>query len=276
MNNLGQRVITGAGFGVVMIAAVLFSQWSFAFVFLLINILGVLEFYKLISGGTIQPQRIAGTVISSVLYITAIGVALMELPMIWLLLMVPGVIWIFIAELYRIKDSPFENIAMTLLAVFYITAPLILLLFMGTMFMPGDDIIYHHGIVMGFIFLVWASDTGAYFAGSRFGRHRLFERISPKKSWEGFFGGMATAALAAFILSKFFQELSLSEWLITSVIVVTFGTLGDLVESMLKRSLGVKDSGSILPGHGGILDRFDAFFIAVPMVFCYYFLLGKF
>lgn len=276
MNNLGQRVITGVGFGVVMIASVLFSQWSFACIFLLINILGVFEFYKLVSGNNIHPQRIAGTVISTLLFLAAIGVSLMQFSFSWLLLMLPGMVWIFIAELYRKKEAPFSNISTTLIAIFYITIPLMLLLFMGTLFTPGDDIQYHRGIVMGFIFLVWASDTGAYFAGSRFGRHRLFERISPKKSWEGFFGGLATAALVAFFLSKYFTELTMQEWLITSVIVVTFGTLGDLVESMLKRSLGVKDSGSLLPGHGGILDRFDAFFIAVPVVFCYYFLIGKF
>ena len=276
MNNLAQRVITGAGFGVVMIAAVLYSQWSFALIFLLINILGIIEFYKLISSDTIHPQRIAGTVISAALFVAAIGVALMDMSFSWLLLSVPGMIWILIAELYRKNETPFVNISMTLLAILYITAPFILLLFMGTLFMPEDEVKYHHGIVMGFIFLVWASDTGAYFAGSRFGKHRLFERISPKKSWEGFFGGLATAALTGFLLSKYFPELTLQEWLITSVIVVTFGTLGDLVESMLKRSLGVKDSGSLLPGHGGILDRFDAFFVAVPVVFCYYFLIGKF
>ncbi|MBK6639733.1 MAG: phosphatidate cytidylyltransferase [Bacteroidetes bacterium] len=189
--------------------------------------------------------------------------------------LIPAVALLFIMELYRNKSHPFENIAMTLTGLAYIIVPILLLVQMAYQFNPDDAITYHKNVVLGFIFLVWSSDTGAYFIGSKFGKNRLFERISPKKSWEGFFGGLALALLVARILSIYFTELDFYQWMIVAAITVVAGTLGDLVESMLKRIIGVKDSGTLLPGHGGILDRFDAFFIAVPLIYFYFHLIGK-
>jgi phosphatidate cytidylyltransferase len=116
---------------------------------------------------------------------------------------------------------------------------------------------------------LWASDTGAYFAGTFFGKRKLFERISPKKSWEGFFGGAALALAFAYGLSLYFHTLTVQQWMIIGVIIVVGGTFGDLVESLLKRSIEIKDSGSILPGHGGFLDRFDGLFICAPFIVAY-------
>jgi phosphatidate cytidylyltransferase len=121
--------------------------------------------------------------------------------------------------------------------------------------------------------MLWASDTGAYLFGSKFGKTRLFERHSPKKSWEGFFGGMLTSVAVAFVISLYFSEISFLIWSGMAVLIVCFGTLGDLVESMLKRSLDVKDSGSFLPGHGGLLDRFDGLLIGAPVVYSYLYLI---
>jgi phosphatidate cytidylyltransferase len=109
----------------------------------------------------------------------------------------------------------------------------------------------------------------AYVCGMLFGKRKLLERISPKKTWEGAVGGLLFAMLAAYIVSIFYKELSLTHWLTLAAIISIFGTLGDLSESMLKRSIGVKDSGNILPGHGGLLDRFDALFLAIPAVYLY-------
>jgi phosphatidate cytidylyltransferase len=194
----------------------------------------------------------------------------------WLLLVIPLTLLMFVRELYTGSEKPYQNIGATITGVVYVFSPLILSLWIAYGFTPGDNVAYHGRVVMGVIFLVWASDTGAYFTGSKFGKHRLFERISPRKSWEGFFGGMLFAALTAWILSMFYTELSMTHWLVASIIVTVTGTLGDLAESMLKRSAGVKDSGNILPGHGGILDRFDAFFMALPFVFCYLYATGHF
>ena len=132
--------------------------------------------------------------------------------------------------------------------------------------------VYDIHLPLAFLLMLWASDTGAYLFGRKLGKTKLFERHSPKKSWEGFFGGVFTSVLVAFIISLFFKEISSLVWIGMAVLVVTFGTLGDLVESMLKRSLNVKDSGNILPGHGGILDRFDGLLIAAPVVFTYLYL----
>ena len=188
-----------------------------------------------------------------------------------IMLMLPLLSLIFIIELFRKKDKPFLNIGITLLGIIYITLPIMLFSMIGIPVNdPGN---YRMHLVLGFFIILWSSDTGAYLAGMKFGKHKLFERISPKKTWEGSIGGTALALTVAWILSRYFPELSLNEWLVFAFIIVVFGSLGDLAESLLKRSLNVKDSGSILPGHGGALDRFDGLFGAAPFVFLYLYFL---
>jgi phosphatidate cytidylyltransferase len=121
--------------------------------------------------------------------------------------------------------------------------------------------------------MLWANDTGAYLFGMKFGKRKLFERHSPKKSWEGFFGGMFTSVLVAVGLSFIFTENVAIIWVGMAILIASFGTLGDLVESMLKRSLDTKDSGGLLPGHGGLLDRFDGLLLAAPVVYAYLYLI---
>ncbi|MGV3539707.1 MAG: phosphatidate cytidylyltransferase, partial [Rufibacter sp.] len=147
------------------------------------------------------------------------------------------------------------------LGVFYIALPFTLLHVLA--FLPGQ---YSWQIILGIMFLIWASDTGAYAAGKSFGKHKLFPRISPGKTWEGWVGGVVLSLVVAYVLSLFYQDLALEHWLGMAVLVSIFGVLGDLVESMLKRSLGVKDSGTLIPGHGGILDRFDSLILVVPFL----------
>jgi phosphatidate cytidylyltransferase len=122
---------------------------------------------------------------------------------------------------------------------------------------------------MGFLLMLWANDTGAYLVGSKLGRNKLFERHSPKKTWEGLIGGIIITALVAYIISRYFTELSTTQWISIGVLISCFGTIGDLIESMFKRSIDVKDSGGILPGHGGLLDRFDGLLLAAPVVYAY-------
>src|SRR5262249_33725331 len=121
-------------------------------------------------------------------------------------------------------------------------------------------------IIFGCLFILWASDTGAYFAGTLFGRRKLFERISPKKSWEGAVGGALLAIVFAILMNAFFHSLQLWQWLSIAVIIIVGGTFGDLIESLLKRSIVIKDSGTSLPGHGGFLDRFDGLLISAPFI----------
>jgi phosphatidate cytidylyltransferase len=167
-------------------------------------------------------------------------------------------------KLYKNERKPFTNIAFTFLGIFYVAVPISLL--NVAVFGNGE---YNYEIIFGCLFILWASDTGAYFAGTLFGRRKLFERISPKKSWEGFFGGALLALVFAYGLSVYFQSISLNQWIIVGLIIIVGGTFGDLVESLLKRSIEIKDSGTSIPGHGGFLDRFDGLLISAPFIVAY-------
>ena len=133
-----------------------------------------------------------------------------------------------------------------------------------------SEIMYNFHPLLAFFIIMWTTDTMAYVCGKIFGKHKLVERISPKKTWEGFVGGALFALLSGFIISIFYHDLNTMHWIILAGIIAITGTLGDLVESMFKRSIGVKDSGKIFPGHGGILDRFDSFLLSTPFVVVYY------
>jgi phosphatidate cytidylyltransferase len=128
---------------------------------------------------------------------------------------------------------------------------------------------YNFHYVLGIILLIWASDVGAYLVGSLIGKHKLFERISPGKTWEGTIGAFILNIGCAFIIANWFPELALKHWIVISILVSVFGSIGDLVESMFKRQAGIKDSGKIMPGHGGILDRFDSLLFVSPFVYAY-------
>ena len=177
---------------------------------------------------------------------------------------IPFIFIIFILELYRKSANPFKNIAFTILGIVYVALPFSLLnylvVYSGT---------YSYELLFGFFFILWANDSGAYIIGSAIGKRKLFPRISPGKSWEGSIGGAITSYGVAFIISKWYTSVNLIDWMVIATILVIIGTLGDLVESLFKRSINVKDSGTLLPGHGGILDRFDSLIIATPFVFSY-------
>jgi phosphatidate cytidylyltransferase len=157
--------------------------------------------------------------------------------------------------------------AFTLLGIIYIALPLSLLnCFFSPWAIPHKP---DFAFLLGYFVLLWLNDTGAYLMGKATGKHLLFQRISPKKTWEGIAGGFIAGLLAAWGLSRFFTQLSPVHWLIMAVLIILFGTFGDLVESMLKRSMQVKDSGNLLPGHGGVLDRFDGVLLSAPVVYIY-------
>jgi phosphatidate cytidylyltransferase len=267
VNNFFTRTLTAFFFVIAIVGSALLGQTVFSFLLLIIAILGLHEFILLISNKDIQPAKwptlIAGVIVYSSFAAHAMG--LIELPV--LLIIFPSVFLLFILELWRNKAHPFVNIALSITAVIYIALPLgLMMYFFDPLIISGP---YHYGIVLGFLFILWLNDTGAYLVGSVIGKHKLFERISPGKTWEGSIGGAIFALLTAWGLSLIYKQLDYSQWMIMAVIIVISGTLGDLVESMLKRSLGIKDSGNILPGHGGVLDRFDAVLLSVPFVFVY-------
>jgi phosphatidate cytidylyltransferase len=179
---------------------------------------------------------------------------------------------IAIIELYEKSEKPFHNISLLILPVIYVALPFILMNFTNT-FRESDNFVGNI-CILAFFILIWANDVGAYCFGmllGQHGKHKFFPRISPKKTWEGFIGGIITAIIAGILIAQFmFNGKNTHHWIIIAIITSVLGTFGDLVESMMKRSADVKDSGKIMPGHGGILDRFDSAIFAFPMVFIYF------
>lgn len=262
----------------ILLLALVFSGWVFAAIFFIITLLGLWEFYGLITSPACQPQKVFGTLTGLAVYITFTVTQFSGMDdgagpwgsLLPLLLIIPATALSFILEIYRNRPNPLTNISTTLLGIIYVAIPLSLLNAFS-----GPDNLKFHGlpeILVGYFVLTWFYDTGAYLFGKQFGRHKFFERISPKKTWEGTIAGGIVTLLTAVGLSYLFSDISLTDWLVIASLVLVFGTHGDLAESLLKRSLNVKDSGTILPGHGGILDRFDTILLSAPFVFLYIFL----
>jgi len=247
-----------------MVTAIVFSPLFFAGLFFCVTLLGLHEFYKLIQSGGKSPQMALGLFSGGAVFAGLAAIANGWLTSKCLLLLLPLVSIIFIAELYRFKKSPFENIAMTLVGVLYIAMPFGLLNFF---YLSGHN--YAFILLLGYFVILWINDTFAYLFGTAFGKHRLFERISPKKTWEGSIGGFLMGIITAWVISLIFKDIVFYQWAIISAIITVAGGYGDLVESMFKRSVNTKDTGSILPGHGGILDRFDCVFFSAPFVYIY-------
>lgn len=278
MNNFTLRTITGLSLAFIVILSLILNIWLFAGVFLIVTVLGLNEFYSLVSSDTVKPQKMFGIISGAVWFIgyalvalspnevlsffnTGIGFFLLFLPILFIFL-VP------IIELFRRQQNPILNVAYTWFGLLYIPFSLSLLILLGNKIIPE-----FHGwpvLLLGYFIIVWFYDTAAYLFGSRFGKHKFMERISPKKTWEGTIAGVIIAILTATGLSFLIREISRADWFILMVIVIVFGTAGDLFESLLKRNLSIKDSGNLLPGHGGILDRFDTVFISAPFVFLFW------
>jgi phosphatidate cytidylyltransferase len=267
--NLTQRLITGILGAAAIIAGVSYSEWIYFAIFFIICLFSLREFYKLSGLDGMIPLKTLGTLIGIVVYSLSFFIEQGTVSYKYYFLIFPLVAIVYLVKLYKkLERKPFTNIAFTLLGVFYIAIPFALLnhaAFQDSITGPH----YNFEIILGSLLILWASDTGAYFAGTLFGKHKLFERISPKKSWEGFWGGAGLAIVITYILTLFFHSLTLVDWMIVSMIIIIGGTFGDLVESLLKRSIEIKDSGDSLPGHGGFLDRFDGLFISAPFIVAY-------
>lgn len=265
VNSFVKRTITGVVFVILIIGSVILSQWVFAALFFLITIGGLFEFLRISKalGGNISKTVLLASAVFIYALITSVTFGYLSSDTLMYGLLIFPFIAIF--ELFRDNDSPLSNVSHTIAGLLWIVLPLALL---NGFFNPNPEVAWSHsGALLGFFLILWIYDSGAYIAGSMLGRHKMMERISPKKSWEGFAGGAVLGFLTAFLISASFTEFSLGQWMIIALMIIIFGTLGDFIESMLKRSAGIKDSGNILPGHGGILDRFDAVLIAAPVIF---------
>ena len=265
MNNLATRSVTATGFVIVMVGTMLLGPIASAVLFLIVTYLCIEEYIKLSATTGAHPDRFLTLMVGVSVYIVVASTALFQLDVRFIALILPLMLLLMIAEMYHNKLNPFTNISWMVLAVVYIAIPFALLIHFFNV--DGEGWKERSGLILSFFVILWLNDTGAYFVGSLTGKHKLFERISPKKSWEGSIGGGIIALLTAWGLSFLFVQYSLLQWFMIALVIIVFGTLGDLVESMLKRSVGVKDSGNMLPGHGGVLDRFDAVLLASPMVY---------
>ncbi|WP_222621672.1 phosphatidate cytidylyltransferase [Pontibacter cellulosilyticus] len=261
LSNLSQRIIVGVLGAAIFIGSILIGEWTYFLLFLGLTLLGIAEFYRLVQVQGIMPHRGAGITLGAVFYTSVFLVEKEIMEPELLFLSIPLFFVVFILEMYRKHPHPFTNIAFTLMGAAYIAGPFGLL---HTLAYLKEEYLYQ--LILGLMLLIWASDTGAYIFGKNFGKNKLFERISPGKTWEGWIGGTFLAVVVGYVLALFFTDLEVYQWIGVAIIVAVFGVLGDLTESLLKRSLGVKDSGTLLPGHGGILDRFDSLLMAIPFV----------
>lgn len=285
MRNLITRTITGIVFVAVLVGCILYSMFSFCVLFAIVSAAAVWEYSLLVNKiPEIHINSLMSTVAAACLFLAVfafvcnIGGGGVFLPYILL------IIYMLIAELYLKRPHPLQNWAYTMLGQMYIALPLSTLSLLAVQH-EGGSAFYVPVYPLSVFVFIWCSDTGAYCVGSLFGKHKLFERISPHKTWEGSIGGGVLAIIVAialfFVIHQPFMgkmeaegtSLELLEWIGLALVVVVFGTWGDLAESMMKRQLGVKDSGNILPGHGGVLDRFDSSLIAVPAAVIYLYLI---
>ncbi|MDF2448878.1 MAG: phosphatidate cytidylyltransferase [Bacteroidota bacterium] len=278
------RALTAAVFVAVLLSGICLNFLSFAALFLTVSIWGLVEFYRIAEKLGARPYKGIGISTGVLLFshsflvnTNLVATYSFEkiMPVIFVMVFI-----IFIRALFDSHHFSVLNSVYTLAGLVYAVFPFTLLvhiscidktytLFNRTGNWLDDFAPYNFHYVLGIILLIWASDVCAYIVGSLIGKNKLFERISPGKTWEGSIGAAILTIGCAFIIANWFPELPLIHWVVISILVCIFGTIGDLVESMLKRQASIKDSGSIMPGHGGILDRFDSLLFVAPFIYAY-------
>ena len=272
--NLLVRTLSGVVLLLVVVGALLWSKWSAGALFAVIMLGGLVELYRLCRKKGVEPMSSVGIATSLAIFGLAFAVFLQwgtpatDLTgrivlgaLLYTMLIVPTT---FVCELWRKSPTPIANIATTFMGVIYVALPMAMVLFIPQLLVGKWS-----GLAMlAFIGIIWVNDIFAYLVGVTLGKHRLCERISPKKSWEGFFGGLIGAVGAAVLFGHLFGG-NLLIWGGLGLVTALAGVAGDLVESLMKREVDVKDSGKMMPGHGGFLDRFDALYLAVPFALFY-------
>lgn len=267
MKNLFLRIITGLVYIGVIYASLYTTPIVFYIVFLILHILILHEFYSLLNEKGIKTNTWFAILISAILFTASYCKHNWQMPMNYYIILIPLFMAIFIFQLFKDSKKPFHNIAYTFLGLLYIAIPFALL---PNIAFSSNSNTMHSNLVMALFVFIWANDTFAYVWGMTLGKHLLFPRISPKKTIEGFVGGLLSTVGIAIVISKYlFFDLTMTQWIGAAIVIVVASTFGDLTESMLKRYLNIKDSGSILPGHGGFLDRFDSVIFSIPAFYAY-------
>ena len=276
MNNFIVRTITGVLFVAVLVCSFLRPQ-AMVLLFALITGLTIWEFTGLVNEREhVTVNRLISTVAGVYFFFAVAGFSSELTPSAVFIPYLVSIIYMMVAELYLKNDDPIQSWAYTMMAQIYIALPFSLLNTLAFHLAPQGYVAYDAILPLSVFVFLWMNDTGAYLCGSLLGKHKLFPRISPGKSWEGSIGGgilvIAVAVLVWYLADQYqLNQLGLTavEWAGLGLTVVIFGTWGDLVESLFKRTLGIKDSGNILPGHGGMLDRFDSSLLAIPAAVVY-------
>lgn len=285
MKNLITRSITGVIF-VTAIVVCFMRPEAMILLFALVTGLTVWEYTGIVNGiENVCVNRFLATVAAVYFFLGMAGFCAGIVPSAVFIPYLLTVVYMFIAELYTKAPNPINNWAYTMLSQMYIALPFAMvnvLAFRGV----GNGVVYNYLAPLSIFVFLWTNDAGAYLSGSLFGKHKLFPRVSPGKSWEGSIGGgllvLLVAALVGMYQNSDMHEtateliLTVPQWMGLGLVVVLFGTWGDLVESLFKRTIGIKDSGNILPGHGGMLDRFDSSLMAFPAAVIYLYTLTLF
>lgn len=271
MKNFIQRAITGIIFVAVLIGCIISGPFSFGILFCIISAMATYEFCTLVNyQEEVDINRNICTLGSVFLFFCFFYYGINPAETGIFIPYLALIIYLLVSELYLKKKNPINNWAYSMMSQLYVGLPFALLNVLAFQNNLEISVSQYVFILPLSIFIFnWVNDTGAYCTGMLFGKHRLFERISPKKSWEGSIGGGVFSIIAAFAMAHFFPIMPTAIWIGMALTVVVFGTWGDLTESLMKRHLGIKDSGNILPGHGGMLDRFDSTLMAVPAAVVY-------
>lgn len=265
LSNLLLRSIAG----IVFVAAVIGAAWSgsllLGLLFLLFAVVGLFELYEMMrKDKRISVRTSSGLIIGTLIYLALFLHANEALSSSWLWGLSIPIVLFFCAEIFRKNSNDLQSLVMTSFGWLYVILPFALINYLGRVM--GN---YEKELIIGYFFVLWTNDTGAYLSGMTLGKHKLLERISPKKTWEGLFGGIVFAVGIAYLTSLYFETISTKDWIVVALIIAIFANLGDLFESYIKRIFGVKDSGKIIPGHGGSLDRFDGLLLSLPIVVAY-------
>jgi phosphatidate cytidylyltransferase len=267
LNNFVTRILAG----LVFITAVMGAAWAgpmvLGMLFLFFAAVGLHEYYDILrKDKALAPRWWAGMLCGLMLYLLVFIQASGDVAASTYWWMVLPVAIIMCSEMFRTNES--KNIVKLALTAFgwgYVIFPLALINVLGHV--QGE---YDWHLVLGYFLLLWSNDSGAYAVGRMLGKTKLFERVSPNKTWEGLIGGVLFTVFIAWVLSRYFYSVELKDWMAMAIIIGVFANLGDLFESHIKRMFGVKDSGNIIPGHGGVLDRFDGLLLSLPIVIAYF------
>ena len=264
MSNLAKRSITGLLFGIVVLGSILYGPYTQISIFSLFMLLGLIEFYRLFDKHPIiKVSKEIGVFIGVFIFSLLVGISLKVLPIISITIIFPLFFTLILNELWKKQENPIINISILVFGIIYIVIPFYLTIDLNlrnTSYLP---------LIVGMFLLIWTNDCFAFSTGRIIGKRKLFERISPNKTWEGAIGGIVFTLILGYIIGAYINKGEELFWMVSALIIAPCSIYGDLLESLFKRSLKIKDSGTILPGHGGILDRFDATLFTIPFFYAW-------